>query len=274
MVSCRSFFKFTSLILALSLAACGSAPLTGLTSTPTIMLGPKATLPVNPTLPVTPTTAATQKGNGDCTNPFFPVSSGATWSYASTGSISGDYNYTRSVSGLGGTGFTTNDAFNTGLVRTLNWTCDKGNLTYLPPTGNPSLSSSSMVMVVESVNSTGYSIPFSISDGDTWSEDLMINGIYVQGSEKKGTGVSEVTTNCSALGTESVKVPAGTFEAVKITCHSVHVTTVTLKGKTNPPVTTTQDSIQWFVQGVGVVQMANSGDGGDETIQLTQYSLP
>jgi hypothetical protein len=40
------------------------------------------------------------------------------------------------------------------------------------------------------------------------------------------------------------------------------------------PITTIQDSTQWYAQGVGMVQTVNSGDAGSETIQLTSYSIP
>jgi hypothetical protein len=71
-----------------------------------------------------------------------------------------------------------------------------------------------------------------------------------------------------------VKGPAGTFDTVKITCHSNQVATVTIKGTTGGPITTIQDSTQWYAQGVGMVQTVNSGDAGSETIQLTSYSIP
>jgi hypothetical protein len=87
--------------------------------------------------------------------------------------------------------------------------------------------------------------------------------------------VSDVNTACTTAGTESVKVPAGTFDTVKITCQSNQVATVTLTvGGSTGPITTIQDSTQWYARGVGLVQTVNSGDAGSETIQLTSYSIP
>jgi hypothetical protein len=97
----------------------------------------------------------------------------------------------------------------------------------------------------------------------------------MQGSEVKGTVVSDARTDCATAGAESVKVPAGTFDTVKIACHGVQVATVTLTvGGSTGPVTTVQDSILWYAQGVGMVQQVDSGDAGSETIQLTSYSIP
>jgi hypothetical protein len=133
-----------------------------------------------------------------------------------------------------------------------------------------------MTMTVDSVNATGYVIPNAFTDGKTWSEDLSINGTSVdQNTGKKSAVVCEVTTDCTTAGTESVKVPAGTFDTVKITCHSNQVATVTLTvGGSTGPVTNIQDSTQWYALGIGMVQTVNSGDAGSETIQLTSYSIP
>ncbi len=252
-------------------------------STPIKAAAPTATQPVSPTLPVsttlpvTPSAAPTEtldaSSKGDCANAYFPLSAGATWSYASTGSIAGDYAYTRVLSDLGDTGFTTVDSLG-GVTRTVNWTCDSGNLTSLATaSSNALVSSSSMKMTIDSVNATGYVIPNAFTDGKTWSEHLMVNATAVQGKDTS-TVVSEVTTDCTTAGSESVKGPAGIFDTVKITCHSNQVATVTIKGTTGGPITTIQDSTQWYAQGVGMVQTVNSGDAGSETIQLTSYSIP
>jgi hypothetical protein len=270
----RLYLITTIVILAFILAACGSPSTVMPTSTPIKGAGPTATLPVASTLPVTPPAAPTQKGSGGCTNAYFLLSSGATWLYASTGSLAGDYTYTRTLSGLSDTGFTTIDVLG-GVTRTTQWSCDSGNLTALDTgSSNALVSSSSMTMTVDSVNATGYIIPADFTDGKTWSENLLVNGTAVQGKDKS-TVVSEVKTDCTTAGAESVKVPAGTFDTVKITCHSNQVATVTLTvGGTTGPITTIQDSTRWYAQGVGMVQTVNSGDAGSETIQLTSYSIP
>jgi hypothetical protein len=253
----------TSVILAFSLVACGSSSTTRPTSTPLMMPGSSTTLAE------TPDSVPTQKGStsskGSCMNAYFPLSSGATWSYISTGSLVGDYSYTRTLSALSNTGFTTSDAYGV-LTRTVEWSCDGGNLTSLASGSSGTLvSGSSMKMTVDYVNATGYVIPRVFSDGTTWSEVLMVNGTNVQGTETKGTVVSEVSTDCTAAG----------FDTVKIICHSNQVATVTLTaGGTTGPITTIQDSTQWYALGVGLVQTMNSGDAGSETIQLTSYSIP
>jgi hypothetical protein len=256
----------SNILFIVTLAACGSPSKVVPTSTPIKVAGPTATLPVSS--PAAPT----QPVSGGCTNAYFPLSSGATWSYASTGSLAGDYTYTRTLSGLSDTGFMTNDVIG-GVTRTVTWSCDSGNLTSLASGSSNSVSSSSMKLTIDSANATGYLIPNAFTDGKTWSEYLTTNGTLDDGNKTKGTMVSEVKTDCTAAGAESVKVPVGTFDTVKITCHSSQVATVTLTvGGSTGPVTTIQDSTQWYAQGVGMVQTVNSGDAGSETIQLTSYT--
>jgi hypothetical protein len=263
----------TSVILAFSLVACGSSSTTRPTSTPLMMPGSSTTLAE--TTDSVPTQKGSASSKGSCMNAYFPLSSGATWSYTSTGSLVGDYSYTRTLSNLSNTGFTTSDAYGV-LTHTVEWSCDSGNLTSLASGSSGTLvSGTSMKMTVDYVNATGYVIPRVFSDGTTWSEVLTVNGTNVQGTETKGTVVSEVSTDCTAAGADTLKVSAGTFDTVKIICHSNQVATVTLaSGGTTGPITTIQDSTQWYAQGVGLVQTMNSGDAGSETIQLTGYSIP
>lgn len=61
---------------------------------------------------------------------------------------------------------------------------------------------------------------------------------------------------------ESVTVPAGTFDAVKIT----RIITVTENGVTNPPMTV----LEWYAAGVGLVKM----DSPNLKRDLTTYAIP
>ena len=274
----------TTLIAVFILAACNpssagapSGTKTSATATPVIlaastMSGPEASA----TSLAGPTLTTSTSGSGGCANAYFPVSSGATWSYASAGSVAGDYSYNRSLAGISDTGFIASDEFNSGVTRTTKWGCKDGNLTMLE-TGSAGgvASSTGMKVTIDSVTSNGYVIPATFAAGQTWSETLELNTTNEAKGKKTGTAQSVSQTNCTAGEPESVKVPAGTFDAVKITCHSNQVATVTLTvGGTTGPITTIQDSTQWYAQGVGMVQTMNSGDAGNETIQLTSYSIP
>jgi hypothetical protein len=263
-------------LLGILLAACNMPSSAVATSTPILMSGPTETLPAGSTLASTPPAAATQAENGGCTNAYFPLSAGASWSYASSGSMGGDFSFTRTLSGLSETGFTLIEVVGATTGTTL-WSCDNGNLTSLASGSSGTfVSNGSTILTIDSVNASGYVIPNAFTDGRTWSEVLSVNATSVdKNTGKKSTLVSDSTHNCTTAGTESVKVLSGTFDTVKITCLSNQVATVTLDtGASTGAITTIVNTTQWFAQGVGMVQMVNSSDAGVETIQLTGYSLP
>ena len=76
---------------------------------------------------------------------------------------------------------------------------------------------------------------------------------------------------------ESVTVPAGTFDAMKI-----HIdTAININGLFNGisfPVTVSSPYDYWFVQGVGWVKASGTGKVGDqsfnETIELQSFNIP
>jgi hypothetical protein len=267
----------TTLMLVFMLAACNAPTTARPTSTPILMSGSTDTPPAGSTVAPTAPGAPTQTTIGGCTNAYFPVASGASWSYDSTGSDAGDFSITRTLSGVSDTGFTQNDDI-AGTSGTILWSCNNGNLTSLTSGSSGTVvSRGSTILTIDSVNATGYVIPGAFTDGTTWSESLSVTGTSVDPSDgKKSSMVSDSTTNCTTAGTESVKVPAGTFDTLKITCLSNQVATVTLdSGASTEPVTTIVNSTQWYALGIGLVQKVNAGDAaGVETIQLTAYSLP
>jgi hypothetical protein len=138
MYSHRLCLITTTLILTLTLASCNLPSATRPTSTPIIMDWPDLYLTVAPTTSPTQTVKPSSTSSTDCTNAYFPLSPGATWSYASTGSPAGDYTYTRTLSGLSNTGFTTIDVLGT-VTRTVTWSCDNGNLTSLATASSSTL---------------------------------------------------------------------------------------------------------------------------------------
>jgi hypothetical protein len=286
MKSQKLYLMVIGIMLVFTLAACGSV------ATPTA----SSTTAVLPTTIITSTAAATSaatdtpaakpaagsttavvpsSGSSACTNAFFPVSAGATWTYASTGSIAGNYTFVRTLSDLGAANFTVNDAFNAGVTRTVKWTCNSGNLTSLDTgSGNASVTAKSMTMKVDSVNATGYSIPAALDSAKTWSESLTLNGTMTLNGASQGTSVNVTQIDCTANGPESVTVTAGTFDAAKDTCQVVSSVTVTMAGIATEPIKITQTEVQWYARGVGLVKSQNSGDMGNENVELTKYSIP
>jgi hypothetical protein len=266
----------TSLILVFTLAACSPSSGTAISATATrIIIGaPSTGGTVTASTPISG--APTYASAGGCTNAYFPVASGATWFYASTGGVGGDYSYITTMAGVGDTGFTTSDELSVGITRTITWGCKAGNLSMLQTGSTGGLTSNTGMKVdVASVSANGYVIPASFAVGQTWSETLGFNTTnYGTAGQVKGTGQSSNQTSCTAGDTESVTVPAGKFEAVKIDCSTNMTTIATINGAANPPVTFAWNSTKWYASGVGMVKSTSTGDSGDETIVLSSYTIP
>ena len=83
--------------------------------------------------------------------------------------------------------------------------------------------------------------------------------------------------NYTAIGVESVSVPAGTFEAMKVEVVTTVNINATFQG-TTVPVTFTSTTTSWFAQGVGWVKSDSVSDFGDistsESIELVSYNIP
>jgi hypothetical protein len=83
--------------------------------------------------------------------------------------------------------------------------------------------------------------------------------------------------NFRAVGTESVTVPAGTFEALKIETNVTLNISASFAGITLP-VTFSGEYTYWFAQDVGWVKATGAGNvlgnSFTETIELQSYNVP
>ena len=212
--------------------------------------------------------------NAACTNLYYPVSSGASWSYSSSGSVIGNYTYVHSITALSATGFTSSDQFNSGIRHTIQWNCQDGNLTALD-TGLSagSIANSKMKMTPDSVSADGYNIPAVFDTGKTWTEKVEISGSLALNGGIVGSSQNVAILNCRAAGNEAVVVPAGSFDTVKVTCTANFVNNTALEGVQGQPVSDTDSSIDWYARGVGLVKSLSTGADGTETIVLTHYTL-
>ena len=275
----------SNILLIVILAACAQAP----ASSPSGSTASTADLAKNTVVPTesepaptaaAPTTAATTaatisaSASGGCANTYYPVPSGASWSYDSSGSGIGNYNYTQTITAVSDTGFTTSYQFSTGVNSTVNWNCQDGNLAALDAgAASFSMTTSKVKMTSNSVTADGYNIPATFDTGKTWSEKVTIDGT-VQASPTQ-TVTSQIVSqlSCTAAGADTITVPAGKFDTVKATCTKKVVVSATEQG-TAVPLSTNQQSITyWYAKGVGFVQSVATGGADNETVVLTQYKI-
>jgi hypothetical protein len=216
-------------------------------------------------------------GEGLCANAYYPVREGATWSYKSTGSPEGDYTYTDTVTAVRENGFTLTSQFE-GVTRTQEWACKPEGLVALQ-LGGPSaatLNTQNMQLNLTVNNISGVTFPSEITTGDEWQHTLEFEGeLDIAGTPAEATGSAE--SNFTALGIESVTVPAGTFDAMKIQVNSTITINASFQG-VSMPVAFSGEYMFWFAQGVGSVKASGSGEiagtSFTETIELQSYNIP
>jgi hypothetical protein len=240
---------------------------------------PSATSASTPAMSV-PTSAPTApKGlstSGGCANAYYPVLSGATWTYSSTGGGTGDYTYSRKVILVSDKGFSTSYLFSTGVNSTIAWTCQDGNLAALD-TGVDSFSMTTLKikMTSNSVTADGYFIPASFSSGNPWAEKLTIDGTVVETGTTKSMDSQIITQfTCSDGGADKITVPAGKFDAEKATCTKNTVLSYTMNGKSMQLGANQENITYWYAKGVGFIQSVATGGSNNETVVLVKYKIP
>jgi hypothetical protein len=264
----RKIRSILSLLLTLIFLAACSLPSTPTVVPQTTQIAPPATEAATG-MPVT--------GEGLCANAYYPVRQGATWNYKSTSSAAGEYSFTDTITAAREDGFNLSTQFS-GVTRTQEWACQPEGLVALQFGGAPAamLNAQNMQLTLQVSNVSGVTFPKEINAGDQWQHNLDLQGsMTVAGQEGTATGNSQ--TSFTAIGNESVTVPAGTFDAMKIQVDTTLNLNVSSQGL-SVPVAFTSSYNYWFVQGVGWVKNSGTGNAPEmsfsETTELQTYSIP
>ena len=262
-------------ILVLSISACSpESPAPQATeeaiNTPTLGTTEVSATEAPTTMPTTPPEST---GAGACDNPYLPVVAGATWNYNLTGTVSDTFTHT--ILSVESDSFIEQDQFGTGVTRQGQWQCENGNLTALNPTGGSSatVSTEGVSVQFETTAFSGITMPATINPGDTWSQSLTLEGTQTIAGTSYAAS-NEFTNDCTAIGNESVTVPAGTFDALRVECQTNMNISVALDP--NNPISSPLSStnISWYAEDIGMVKTSTTGAGIESTIELVSYNIP
>ncbi len=214
---------------------------------------------------------------GPCANPLYPVVKGASWTYAVTGAPTGPLSYTDTVTDVRADGFTVSSQFDK-LTRTQEWACKPEGLLALELGGGPAgaVSTSQVDVQLTTSNVQGVTLPARVSTGNKWAYSLDFQGTtQVGGITAQETGKAAIDLN--AIGTESITVPAGTFEATKIEVDSTLNFQIEMQGTATPVIFTGKSTV-WYAPGVGMIKSVDKGELGGTTYttttELQSYSIP
>jgi hypothetical protein len=271
---CRTLAVAALLAGPLACSFAGAVP----TATPTPSAdqapGPTATAG-DEAVALTSTEAPAETTSGECSNPYYPVVEGASWQYSGSNAQSGPFSFTRAFAEIHSDGFTDQDTWDNGLTRTGEWSCEDGNLKALSAgAGAGTVSTSNLSFVADSTTSEGVTLPAQIGAGDSWSQTIRTEGSMTMEGGLTADAVNEASMRCTAQGTASVTVPAGTFDAMRVECAIDMTITMTMSGMEVPPVAITSTQESWYASGVGWVKSTDTSELGTTTIELQSYAIP
>ena len=272
----KIYTRVSVLLITIFLAACSTPPVPPTSTQPIDTAQPTAT-GRSPEATPTPVGSYPNPEQGLCTNTYYPVSQGATWTYRSTGGPAGEYSFTDTIPSVRPDGFTLSTQIGD-LTRTQEWTCTAEGLAALQLGGAPAamLNSQGIQLNLTVNNASGVTFPSQIHPGDQWQQTLDVTGnVVAMNEEAEASG--NVQMNFSATGMESVTVPAGTFDALRVEVDVSLDIEATYSGL-SLPVTFSGDYTYWFAPGVGWVRASGTGSvlgsSFSDTTELQSYNIP
>ncbi len=222
--------------------------------------------------------------SGDaCGNPYYPLHAGFTVTYGVTSAPSAKPlpDYTLSVLSVSGTTATLRTAVDGGITADLTADCADGTVA-LKGTFDLGSAMQGTKVKTEVLSSSGTFLPKNVAVGTDWKSEQKIR-MEMSGGAAAGMGpvTATVATESKAVAKESVTVPAGTFDAVKVEVK--RTSTVELSGMpsgmklppgmkipTPPPSTTT--TTEWWAKGAGVVKSVTVSQNTTTTVVAKSIS--
>lgn len=272
------------LLLTLALAACGSdtpadeaaiateavaqaevaptdAPAAATTAVEPAVVPTEAPPTVAPTEAAaepTPTLATAGSSDallaGDCSNPFYPVVEGRTLRYTNNIPGFGVTEHTLTHSAVTDTSFTATTDLGEGNVLTQTWTCSGEGL--LQPEFSQLPTGEDVTLTIEFVESSGLTIPAAdqFEAGSSWTTRYVANATLSDSGA--GEMLMEQTTELThtVIGPESITVPAGTFDAIRVETTGTVSSATTVGDVSVPAMEFTMSFVSWYAEGVGLVR--------------------
>jgi hypothetical protein len=213
-----------------------------------------------------------------CNHPYFPALDGANWRYSGVESAAGPYSFTDTVINVRADGFTLSGEFD-GLVRTQEWSCSEAGVSVLDYGGMNSarVTTSGMDFQLQTTEMSGVTLPADLAPGSSWSQSFTVAGEMVMEGAATSTATGTAVSHNVAIEFETVTVPAGTFEALRIE-RTIEIDLLIHVGGASLPTTVSSTESTWFARGVGWIKSSFTGmildQPIDESIVLDAYSIP
>jgi len=245
--------KYLVVLFVMTILVAGCGPQTSIPaqSTPAVLGESKVNNTQNPATEVPVPSGSNE--NDQCGNPYYPVVNGAEWTYTGP---TGQFTHTLATGDNGAFTDTVKSGEDTFIIQGL--CMEGGDINLLDTPGNSlSYSGSSESSTMTTTSNDGVSLPGDIQKGDDWSQTI---GVEVSAGNQ--TMDFTIDTTFTAVDYETVTVPAGTFNALKVEESSD-------MGGPEPTIINI-----WYVQNVGSVKTEIKM--GDQTLvnELVSYNIP
>ncbi len=238
--------------------------------------------PVVPTpspLPPTPTPTVTPNPAGLCANNVIPVKEGVTWTYTNNVGTSGAEQFTATISEVRPDGFTVELSSAGNPTLRQDWICKPEGLVASglgSGQGFMGINVAGIDADLSTSNATGVILPGNVQQGTQWPFGIDISGKLSQGNLSADL-TGNIASAMQAVGSESVTVPAGTFNAIKVQGTPTLKVNASYQGLTLP-FTSSVNVTLWFAPGVGWIKSTVSGEllgtSFSDTTELQSYHIP
>ena len=183
-----------------------------------------------------------------------------------------DQDYTERYTDFNGDGFVAKTEFKE-VSTTINWRCTADGL-LATQYGNSIDMKSGSSAKIDTTNSKGVSFPVESrwKTGEKWSSKYDIKETLKNpNGSPLGGGDGTVSQASEVIGSEEVKVAAGTFQTIKVKNQTTLNITVKVGGM-SVPTKTVVETTAWFAKDVGMVKSeTNMGGMGGATTELISF---
>ena len=203
-----------------------------------------------------------------CDHPYLPLRTGASWSYAGS---DGDLAWSvTSASGSADEASATMDFAAPSVTMTVHWTCGSAGIVSYDLVSLSALDLGN-VATMDIVDTSGTWLPpaENLAPGSSWSNEYTMV-VSVPDAGDLGDMSTRVSESWTVAGVETVSVPAGTFEALRID----GTATMTMSTPMGDMPAIALSMSYWFAKDVGIVRSTHSSEGFSSQSELTSYSVP
>ncbi|MFH1078207.1 MAG: hypothetical protein V1745_02925 [Patescibacteria group bacterium] len=211
------------------------------------------------------TTGVSTAVSDTCGNPYYPFKPGLVIAYrvTPTAGAAGSSDYTIRTVSVSGSMATIRAELANGATTDMTADCADGSVA-LKGTSGLGAAMEGTKFKMTPVSSSGTSMPADVKANATWESTEKVQMEFTDDSTMD-LGTITITTNekSTALGEESVTVPAGTFTAMKIELK--RTTSSVAKFGAIPAATDT--TTEWWVKGIGMVKSVTVNSDGTSTVE-------